>query len=163
LLLDDQHAAAQALFEELAARLQELPTFQSHRASVEAALGLLALTRGDDGAAASQLNGALHSPQLLYGFVYVATQHGLARLAAWRYAGRPRDTRPRARLQRSPQSVAGICPHRDRDRPCRARLRRPTCRAAAAADGGGSGGGRGAGPIGGGCRRAAGPAPSLAS
>jgi len=82
LLLDDQHAAARDRFVLLAARLHDLPTFQSHRASVEVGLGLLDLAHGDLAHAAEQLERALGSPQLLYGFVYVAAQHGLARIAA---------------------------------------------------------------------------------
>jgi tetratricopeptide (TPR) repeat protein len=66
----------------MAARLHDLPAFQSHRASVEVGLGLLDLARGDLASAAQQLEHALMSPQLLYGFVYVAAQHGLARVAA---------------------------------------------------------------------------------
>ena len=84
LLLDDQHAAARDRFVLLAARLHDLPTFQSHRASVEVGLGLLELARGDLARAAEQLERALGSPQLLYGFVYVAARHGLARIAALR-------------------------------------------------------------------------------
>jgi hypothetical protein len=82
LLLDDQHAAARQLFEIMAAYLRDLPAFQSHRASVEVGLGLLDLANGDRARAAERLQHALASPQLLYGFVYVAAQHGLARLAA---------------------------------------------------------------------------------
>jgi tetratricopeptide (TPR) repeat protein len=92
LLLDDQHTAAQERFELMAAELQELPAFQSHRASVEVGLGLLALTRGDVTRAAARLDGALASPQLLYGFVYAAAQHGRARIAALR------DDMPTARV-----------------------------------------------------------------
>jgi hypothetical protein len=84
LLLDDQHAAARERFERMAARLHDLPAFQSHRASVEVGLGLLDLASGDLARAAQQLEHALTSPQLLYGFVYVAAQHGLARVAALR-------------------------------------------------------------------------------
>jgi len=84
LLLDDQHAAARERFVLLAARLHDLPVFQSHRASVEVGLGLLDLARGDLARAAEQLEHALGSPQLLYGFVYVAARHGLARIAALR-------------------------------------------------------------------------------
>jgi tetratricopeptide (TPR) repeat protein len=84
MLLDDRYDAAQARFEEMAAQLRNLPAFQSHRASVEAGLGLLALARGEAGKAEMLLTGALHSPQLLYGFVFIAAQHGLARLAAER-------------------------------------------------------------------------------
>jgi hypothetical protein len=84
LLLDDQHAAARDRFMLLAARLHDLPAFQSHRASVEVGLGLLDLVRGDFARAAEQLERALGSPQLLYGFVYVAARHGLARIAALR-------------------------------------------------------------------------------
>ena len=84
LLLDDQHAAARDRFVLLAARLHDLPTFQSHRASVEVGLGLLDLARGNLARAAEQMERALASPQLLYGFVYVAARHGLARIAALR-------------------------------------------------------------------------------
>jgi tetratricopeptide (TPR) repeat protein len=82
LLLDDQHAAARERFEQMAARLRDLPAFQSHRASVEVGLGLLDLASGNLARATEQLERALASPQLLYGFVYVAAQHGLARIAA---------------------------------------------------------------------------------
>jgi hypothetical protein len=81
-LLDDRYEPAQARFEEMAAQLVELPTFQSHRASVEVGLGLLALAGGDLVSAQDRLANALRSPQLLYGFVYAAAQHGLARIAA---------------------------------------------------------------------------------
>ena len=84
MLLSNEHTAAQERFEEMAARLQELPAFQSHRAGVEAGLGLLALARGDADQAEARLTDALRSPQLLYGFVYVAARHGLARIAALR-------------------------------------------------------------------------------
>jgi len=84
LLLDDQHAAARERFERMAERLRDLPAFQSHRASVEVGLGLLDLASGNLERAAEQLERALASPQLLYGFVYVAAQHGLARIAALR-------------------------------------------------------------------------------
>jgi ATP/maltotriose-dependent transcriptional regulator MalT len=84
LLLDDQQAAAREHFVLLAERLHDLPTFQSHRASVEVGLGLLDLARGDLALAAERLERALASPQLLYGFVYVAARHGLARIAALR-------------------------------------------------------------------------------
>jgi DNA-binding SARP family transcriptional activator len=84
LLLDDQYAESQARFELLATQLQELPTFQSHRASVEVGLALLALARGETTQAAARFDSALASPQLLYGFVYIAAQHGRARLAALR-------------------------------------------------------------------------------
>jgi tetratricopeptide (TPR) repeat protein len=84
MLLDDRLADAQERFTAMAAQLQELPAFQSHRASVEAGLGLLALVRGDVGQAEARLTDALRSPQLLYGFVCVAAQYGLARVAATR-------------------------------------------------------------------------------
>jgi DNA-binding SARP family transcriptional activator len=84
MLLDDRHNAARSRFEEMAAQLQHLPAFQSHRASVEVGLGLLALAGGDSAQAEERLAGALRSPQLLYGFVYAAAQHGLARVAALR-------------------------------------------------------------------------------
>jgi ATP/maltotriose-dependent transcriptional regulator MalT len=84
MLLDDRLDDAQERFAAMAAQLQELPAFQSHRASVQAGLGLLALARGDAELAEARLTGALRSPQLLYGFVSVAAQHGLARVAAMR-------------------------------------------------------------------------------
>lgn len=83
-LFDGQHAMARAQFENLAAHLHDRPAFQSHRASVEVGLGLAALARGDESEAARWLGTALASPQLLYGFVYVAAWHGRARLAALR-------------------------------------------------------------------------------
>jgi len=82
LLLDDRHADARALFEGMAARLRDLPAFQSHRASVEVGIGLLDLTAGDARQAGGRLRGALAAPHALYGFVYVTAQHGLARIAA---------------------------------------------------------------------------------
>src|SRR5262249_20587136 len=82
LLTDDQYDAARERFELMATRLRELPAFQSHRASVEAGLGLIDLANGDLAQASARLTGALASPQLLYGFVYTAAQHGLARIAA---------------------------------------------------------------------------------
>lgn len=82
LLLDDQAAAARGRFERLAAQLRDLPGFQSHRASVEVGLGLLAMQAGDGAQASRRLQAALVAPQLLYGFTYSAAQHGLARLAA---------------------------------------------------------------------------------
>jgi DNA-binding SARP family transcriptional activator len=84
LLIDDQHAAARERFDLMAAQLRDLPAFQSHRASVDVGLGLLDLATGDHNHAAGRLEGALGSPQLLYGFVYAAAQHGLARIAALR-------------------------------------------------------------------------------
>jgi hypothetical protein len=84
LLLDDQHAAARERFDLMAAQLRDLPAFQSHRASVDVGLGLLDLAIGDRNQAAERLEGALASSQLLYGFVYAAAQHGLARIAALR-------------------------------------------------------------------------------
>jgi DNA-binding SARP family transcriptional activator len=84
LLLDDQHAAARDRFELLAARLRDLPAFQSHRASVEVGLGLLDLVDGDLARAAERVERGLASPQLIYGFVYVAARHVLARIAALR-------------------------------------------------------------------------------
>lgn len=84
LLLDDQHDAARAGFERVAARLRDLPAFQSHRASVEAGLGLLDLAAGDLTQADARLSGALNPPHALYGFVYVAARHGQARIAARR-------------------------------------------------------------------------------
>jgi DNA-binding SARP family transcriptional activator len=94
-LLDDRYDDAQACFAEMAAQLQSLPAFHSHRASVEAGLGMLALARGEYVQAEQRLMGALRSPQLLYGFVSIAVQHGLARLAAQR--GDLRDARSRLR------------------------------------------------------------------
>jgi tetratricopeptide (TPR) repeat protein len=82
LLTDDQFDTARERFELMAARLRELPAFHSHRASVEAGLGLIDLASGDLAQASVRLARALASPQLLYGFVYVAAQHGLARIAA---------------------------------------------------------------------------------
>ncbi|MEO7910892.1 MAG: AAA family ATPase [Roseiflexaceae bacterium] len=84
LLLDHQYLVARDRFVLLAARLRDLPTFQSHRASVEVGLGLLDLANGDLVRASEQLERALASPQLLYGFVYVAARHGQARIAALR-------------------------------------------------------------------------------
>lgn len=84
LLLDDQHAAARDLFLSMASRLQALPAFQSHRVSVEVGLGLLDLAGGDMARATARLKSALTQPQALYGFVYVAALHGLARIAAQR-------------------------------------------------------------------------------
>ena len=84
LLLDDQFAVARTRFELLAAQLRDLPTFQSHRAGVEVGLGLLDLAGGNLARAEVRLQAALAQPQLLYGFVYVAAQHGLARIAAQR-------------------------------------------------------------------------------
>jgi tetratricopeptide (TPR) repeat protein len=83
-LLDDQYEPARARFAEMAAQLEELPAFQSHRASVEVGQGLLALAAGDLAQAEARLTHALRSPQLLYGFVYAAAQHGLARIVALR-------------------------------------------------------------------------------
>ncbi len=91
MLLDDRLADAQERFSAMAVRLRDLAALQSHRASVEAGLGLLALVRGDIDQAEARLSDALRSPQLLYGFVCVAAQHGLARVAAMRgdlHAGR---------------------------------------------------------------------------
>jgi DNA-binding SARP family transcriptional activator len=82
LVLDDQHAAARARFERMAEQLRDLPAFQSHRASVEVGLGLLDLAGGDLRQARARLVAALSPPHALYGFVYVAAQHGLARIAA---------------------------------------------------------------------------------
>jgi len=82
LLLDDRYAAAREQFEQIAAQLRGLPAFQSHRASVEVGLALLDLTNGDRVRAATRLRQVLAAPQLLYGFVYVAALHGLARIAA---------------------------------------------------------------------------------
>ncbi|MFN8504668.1 ATP-binding protein [Kouleothrix sp.] len=84
LLLDDKFADARALFEALAAQLGDLPAFASHRAGVEVGLGLLDLAAGNQGRAATRLQAAMANPQALYGFVYAAAQHGLARIAASR-------------------------------------------------------------------------------
>ncbi|MEM8529246.1 MAG: AAA family ATPase [Chloroflexota bacterium] len=83
-LLDDQFDLAQERFETMSAQLANFPAFQSHRTSVQAALGLLALKNGQLKPATNLLQEALTSPQLLYGFVYVTAQHGRARLAALR-------------------------------------------------------------------------------
>ncbi|GAB4202562.1 MAG: hypothetical protein OHK0022_25880 [Roseiflexaceae bacterium] len=82
-LLDDQFEQARTRFEEMDAQLAALPAFQAHRVSVRAGLGLLALARSEPDEAARLLGEAVASPHL-YGFVYVAAQHGLARLAALR-------------------------------------------------------------------------------
>jgi hypothetical protein len=82
LLLDGRHGEARASFEHMARRLRDLPAFQSHRASVKAGLGLLDLAAGKHGRAAEYLATALAVPSALYGFAYVATQIGMARLAA---------------------------------------------------------------------------------
>lgn len=84
MLLDDRLADAQERFAAMALQLRDLAALQSHRASVEAGLGLLALVRGDIDQAEDRLGDALRSPQLLYGFVCVAAQHGLARVMAMR-------------------------------------------------------------------------------
>ncbi|NOK60312.1 MAG: transcriptional regulator [Chloroflexi bacterium AL-W] len=83
-LLDDQFDLAQERFETMSAQLAGFPAFQSHRTSIQAALGLLALKNGQLNTATNLLQQALISPQLLYGFVYVTAQHGRARLAALR-------------------------------------------------------------------------------
>jgi hypothetical protein len=70
--LDDQLDRAQDRFAELARQLEGLAAFQSHR------------ERGDHARAAPLLEAALAAPQTLYGFVYVAAQHGVARHAALR-------------------------------------------------------------------------------
>jgi tetratricopeptide (TPR) repeat protein len=80
-LLDDEFAQAQQRFIEMEARLADLPAFESHRASVRAGLGLLALEQGDIERAMTLLRAA-HTSTQLHGFVYVAVQHGLARIAA---------------------------------------------------------------------------------
>jgi DNA-binding SARP family transcriptional activator len=82
-LHDDQLDLALARFAEMDAQLAALPTFQSHRASARVGLGLVALARGKTAEAAPPLEEAAASPHL-YGFVYAAAQHGLARLAALR-------------------------------------------------------------------------------
>lgn len=81
-LLDDQLALAEQRFAEMSARLAGAPAFQSHRASLAVGLGMIALARDDRAAADSHLHNALQATQQLYGFVYVAAHHGLARLAA---------------------------------------------------------------------------------
>lgn len=91
LLLDDRLDEAEARFTNLACQLNTLAALQSHRASVEVGLGLLALQRGDLENAHTRLQHALHSPQLIYGFVQVVAQHGLARIAALR--GQPAQAR----------------------------------------------------------------------
>ncbi|HWQ15583.1 MAG TPA: AAA family ATPase [Roseiflexaceae bacterium] len=83
-LLDDQLDRAQGRFVELAAQLEGLSAFQSHRAGVQVGLALVALERGDHPRATQLLSAALDIPQALYGFVYVAAQQALARLAALR-------------------------------------------------------------------------------
>lgn len=82
LLLDDQFIAARQRFEALAQQLRDLPAFQTHRASVEVGLALLDLAAGNLARAGARLTTALGAPQPLYGFVYAAAMHGLARLAA---------------------------------------------------------------------------------
>jgi tetratricopeptide (TPR) repeat protein len=82
LLIGDQYAAARGLFEEMAAHLRGLPAFQTHRASVEVGLGLVDLADGKLAQAATRLRPVLAAPQPLYGFVYVAALHGVARIAA---------------------------------------------------------------------------------
>ena len=84
LLLDDQFGAARQRFEALAQQLRDLPAFQTHRASVEVGLALLDLAAGNLARAGARLTTALGAPQPLYGFVYAAALHGLARLAALR-------------------------------------------------------------------------------
>ena len=81
-LLDDQAERAAQRFDAMAERLAGLPAFQGHRASVQVGQGLAALALRQPVQALAALNTALASPQLLYGFVYVAAQHGAARLAA---------------------------------------------------------------------------------
>ena len=68
----------------MAAQLRGKTGFQSHRASIEVGLGLIDLAAGDVTGATARLNAALAPPQALYGFVYVAAQHGRARIAALR-------------------------------------------------------------------------------
>jgi DNA-binding SARP family transcriptional activator len=80
-LLDDEFIQAQQRFTEMEARLADLPAFDSHRASVRAGLGLLALAQGNIERATTLLRAAHDSAQL-HGFVYAAVQHGLARIAA---------------------------------------------------------------------------------
>jgi DNA-binding SARP family transcriptional activator len=84
LLLDDRYEDARIGFEQMAARLHDLPAFQSHRASVQVGLGLLDLAAGKLDRAAERLHPEPAARQSLYGFVYVAAQHGLARIAALR-------------------------------------------------------------------------------
>jgi DNA-binding SARP family transcriptional activator len=81
-LQNDKHDQAYERFAGMAQQLQRLPSFQSHRASVETGLGLVALRRGNHHEARQRLAEALSEHGALYGFVYVAAQHGLARLAA---------------------------------------------------------------------------------
>lgn len=83
-LLDDRLDAAQERFEAMAEQLAVLPAFQSHRASVQVGLGLVALARSDLPTADRLFREAQTSSQLLYGFVAIAAKHGEARLAALR-------------------------------------------------------------------------------
>ena len=81
-LLDDQLDLAEERFASMADQLASLPAFQSHRAGVQVGLGLVALERHNLSGAAGLLERALAQPQILYGFVYVAAEQGMARLAA---------------------------------------------------------------------------------
>lgn len=83
-LLSNQTDDAYNRFQTMAHELRELPTLQSHRASVEVGLGLVAINQDDYQAAEQHLKQALASPQLLYGFVQIIAQHGLARIASSR-------------------------------------------------------------------------------
>jgi DNA-binding SARP family transcriptional activator len=90
-LLDDRLALAEQRFVEMAARLAGAPAFQSHRASIAAGMGMIALARGDLVGAEAHFREALRVPHQLYGFIYVSAHHGVARLTALH------DDLPRAR------------------------------------------------------------------
>lgn len=81
-LLEDRFDLAEQRFAAMEERLAPLAAFQSHRASVKVGLGLTALGQGRREQARQLLTASVASPQALYGFVYVAALHGLARLAA---------------------------------------------------------------------------------
>lgn len=83
-LLDDRLALAEQRFVEMAARLAGAPAFQSHRASIAAGMGMIALARGDLAGADAHFHEALRVPHQLYGFIYVSAHHGMARLTALR-------------------------------------------------------------------------------
>lgn len=83
-LIDDQHELALDRFDAMTRQLAGLHSFQSHRASVEVGRGLVALQQGRLDQAHQRLSSALSRPQMLYGFVYVAALHGVARIAALR-------------------------------------------------------------------------------